>query len=83
MFMTEVNCLILDDSRMSGMIVKRIIETTHPDWKIEEAGDAQQALDKASEKNFELIFLDYNMPVMNGGEVAEILFPRFPDAKIA
>jgi two-component system, chemotaxis family, chemotaxis protein CheY len=83
MLMTEVNCLIVDDSRMSRMIVKRIIASTHPEWKIEEAGDGQEALDKASEKDFELIFLDYNMPIMNGGEVAEILRPRFPEAKIA
>ena len=81
--MTEVNCLLVDDSRMSRMIVKKIIETAHPDWKIEEAGDGQQALDKASAKDFELILLDYNMPIMNGGELAEILRPRFPDAKIA
>jgi two-component system, chemotaxis family, chemotaxis protein CheY len=77
------HCLVVDDSRMSRMMLKKIINTLHPEWTIEEAEDGQQAVAKASEQNFQIIFLDYNMPVMNGGEAAALLRPQFPDAKIA
>ncbi len=81
--MTEVNCLITDDSRMSRMMLKKIISTTQPDWKITEAADGQEAVDVAKNIEFQVIFLDYNMPNMNGGEAAKILRLLFPDARIA
>ena len=81
--MSELNCLIVDDSRMSRMMLKKIIGTTHPDWQLVEAGDGQQAIEKAEAQNFQLILLDFNMPHMNGDEAAAILRPKFPDARIA
>ncbi len=81
--MPEINCLITDDSRMSRMMLKKIISVAQPDWKITEAADGQEAVDLARATEFQVIFLDYNMPNMNGGEAAEILRPLFPDARIA
>lgn len=78
-----MKCLVVDDSRMSRMMLKKIISTAHPDWEITEAGDGQQAVDLAKGAELDLILLDYNMPIMTGGEAAEILRPLFPDAKMA
>lgn len=78
-----MKCLIVDDSKMSRMILKKIIGTVHPDWEITEAGDGQEAVDLAKGAELDIILLDYNMPVMEGGEAAKILRPLFPDAKIA
>ncbi len=64
-------------------MLKKIISTAHPDWGIVEACDGQDAVDKAKGENLDVILLDYNMPVMEGGEAAKILRPQFPDAKIA
>ena len=81
--MSNISCLIVDDSKMSRMMVKKIISTAHPDWNIVEAENGQVAVDKAQESRFDIILLDYNMPVMEGGKAAELIRPLQPDAKIA
>ncbi len=78
-----MKCLLVDDSKMSRMMLRKIISSEHPDWVIFEAGDGQQALDVAKDEQPDIILLDYNMPVMTGGEAAKILRPLFPDAKMA
>ncbi len=81
--MGSINCLLVDDSRTSRMFLTKIIHQINPDWNIIEAENGQQAIDLASELDYQVIFLDYNMPVMNGGDVAKYFRPKFPDAKIA
>ncbi len=76
-------CMVVDDSRMSRMILKKIIVNAHPDWKIIEASNGQEAVDLAKGSQLDIIFLDYNMPVMNGVEAARILRPLCSEAKIA
>ncbi len=78
-----MKCLVVDDSKMSRMMLKKIIGTAHPDWEINEADDGQAAIDTAKGLELDIILLDYNMPIMDGGEAAAILRPLFPDAKIA
>lgn len=81
--MPEKHCLIVDDSKMSRMMVKKIILDAHPDWDVVEAENGQQAVDLAQASGFDIILLDFNMPVMDGGQAAEIIRPLQPDAKIA
>ena len=65
------------------MMLGKFLFSIRPDWKIVEAENGLQATEKASEQTFQYIFLDFNMPVMDGGQAAKILRPIFPDAKIA
>ncbi len=81
--MGSTSCLVVDDSRTSRMLLAKIIHQINPDWKIIEAENGQQAIDLAFEHNYEVIFLDYNMPEMNGGDVAKFFRPKFPNARIA
>lgn len=81
--MSQQNCLIADDSRMSRMMLKKIITTSHPDWQIIEAENGEEAINKAKGQDLQIILLDFNMPVMDGGEAAAKLRPLFPKAKIA
>lgn len=81
--MSEKHCLIVDDSKMSRMMVKKIILDAHPDWQLVEAENGQEAIDKAKAQAFDIILLDYNMPVMEGGQAAQILRPMHPEARIA
>jgi len=78
-----MKCLVVDDSKMSLMMLNKIIGTNHPDWEILQASDGKQAVDMAKDNDLDIILLDYNMPVMDGGEAAKILRPQFPNAKIA
>ncbi len=81
--MSQQNCLIADDSRMSRMMLKKIISTLHPDWQIIEAENGEEAINKAEGQDLHVILLDFNMPVMDGGKAAEKIRPLFPEAKIA
>jgi len=78
-----MKCLITDDSKMSLMMLNKIIANAHPDWEILQASDGLQAIEIAKDNELDLILLDFNMPNMNGGEAAKILRPQFPNAKIA
>lgn len=78
-----MKCLVVDDSKMSRMMIKKIIGNAYPDWEIHEAADGQEAIEKAKGKDLDVILLDFNMPVMNGGKAAKILRPQFPNSKMA
>ncbi len=75
--------LIVDDSMVSRMMIKKGIEDLSPGWTISEAKDGQQALEMAQQNSFDCFSIDYNMPGMNGLELMERLNEQFPQAKKA
>jgi CheY-like chemotaxis protein len=75
--------LIVDDSRMSRMMISTIIKTHHPDWSIIDAASGEEALDKTKGKTIDLMTLDMNMPGMDGITLGSKLRVLFPDAHIA
>lgn len=75
--------LVVDDSKMSRMMIKRIITEHFPDWTIIEAGDGSEALEVSENQDIDIVTLDVNMPGMNGLELGERLRERFPGAKIS
>lgn len=74
--------MIVDDSRVSRMLIKSMITNTHGDWKIIEAGNGDEAL-AISEKSIDFFSVDLNMPGMDGIELIEKLRSQFPAAKVA
>lgn len=75
--------LIVDDSRMSRMMISTIIKTHHPDWNIIDAASGDEALEKANGKAIDLMTLDMNMPGMDGITLGTKLREQFPSADIA
>ena len=73
--------LIVDDSRVSRMMIKSIVVDQHPDWTITEAADGQQAIDTAKGKQFDYFSVDINMPIKDGFDVIEALKPDFPNSR--
>ncbi len=58
------NILIVDDSAsMRNMVATTLKTRGH---SVTEAGDGQQALDKAKTMTFNAVVTDLNMPIMNG-----------------
>lgn len=57
-------CLVVDDSRVIRKVARRILEDLS--FRIEEAGDGQEALDHCRNEMPDAILLDWNMPVMDG-----------------
>ena len=62
-------CLVVDDSHVVRKVLCRILEEFH--FKCEEAEDGLKAYEFCETKMPDVIFLDWNMPVMNGLECVE------------
>ena len=64
--------LIVDDDPM----IRKLITTTLQDvagYELREAGDGMQALEAAVQEQPEIVFLDYDMPRLNGIETCRRL----------
>ncbi len=72
--MTSKTVLIVDDSRLSRMIIKALILEKYPEWVVMEATNADQTISligKITEPN--LLTLDVNMPGMDGLSLVQVI----------
>ncbi len=60
--------LIVDDSSTMRSIVRKILQASHFAFEIHDATEGNAALELVRNKKFGIIFLDYNMPGLNGFE---------------
>jgi len=79
---TAMRALIVDDSRYVRGIVRGMLEAMG--IECEEAADGQDGLDRIREGSaFDVAFVDWNMPVMNGLEMVKNLRASgFKDLKV-
>jgi len=76
--------LIVDDSRVSRMMIKAIVVDLFPEWNIIEAANGDDALEKVSNVQvIDIMILDFNMPGMDGLTLAEILKVKYPKAQLS
>lgn len=75
--------LLVDDSAISRVMLKSLIEDNFSDVSITEVATAEQAIEQCDSGNFDAIFLDLNMPGQDGLSVAPKLRELCPDASIA
>jgi len=75
--------LIVDDSKLARIVVGKAIAALQPEWQRIEAGNAEAALAAMESHSVDLVVLDYNMPGVNGLELAEQLRARYPGMPIA
>lgn len=75
--------LIVDDSRMSRMLIRAVIAQLRPDWKIVEAASGDEALKLVEEAPPTYVSMDVNMPGMSGMEAAGRIRIRHPEIRIA
>lgn len=64
-------CLIVDDSKIVRKVMRKIIEPIGFD--IAEAENGLEALEISKKETFQLVMLDWNMPVMTGIEFLKLL----------
>lgn len=79
----EKNVLIVDDSRISRMMIKAYVLSLYPTWMIVEASTGEEAIEKAPALKAPLILMDVNMPGMGGLAAAEQLRKLCPEAHIS
>lgn len=74
--------LIIDDSRVSRMKIRALLQERFPDSTFQEAGTGEEGLDLARVDSPTLITIDINMPGMGGLAAAERLRMASPDSKL-
>lgn len=75
--------LIVDDSRMSRMLLRAIVADNRPDWRIIEAVSGDEALEIVADVSPDFVSMDVNMPGISGLEAAGRIRIRHPEARIA
>ena len=72
--------LIADDDEMVRWVIREVLRPQG--YTLEEARDGNEALEKVTKSEFDLILLDQHMPGLNGSEVAEFMRKQCPDTRV-
>lgn len=80
--MDKKKALIVDDSSLARMMVRKFFLDGFKDWDLLEAKDGQDALEKIGEQKLHLALIDFNMPGMNGIDLSEKLLEKQPGLAI-
>ena len=80
---SAVSLLLVDDSRVSRMMIRTLVLAKRPDWTVVEAASGDEALSLAAAQAFHYCTMDINMPGMLGTEAAERLLRDFPALRLA
>lgn len=74
--------LVVDDSRISRMLIKSLVLAQCPQWTITEASSGDEALVLARAQTFDCCTMDINMPGLPGPEAAEQLLQMQPTVRM-
>jgi CheY-like chemotaxis protein len=80
--MTGKRILIVDDEPSVLHMLEDGIELFCTDWQVESATDGREALRQLARQPFDLILTDYDLPGMNGLELAMVVRQTLPDTRI-
>jgi len=78
-----MNLLIVDDSRVSRMMIRAFVLAKNPEWIISEATSGNDAIKLVDEIRFNYCTMDINMPGLLGTDAAEQILLNYPDMRIA
>lgn len=74
--------LVVDDSRVSRMLIKSLLLARFPQWRLVEANSGDEALVLAAKQSFDYCTMDINMPGLAGTDAAEQLLKTQPALRI-
>jgi len=74
--------LIVDDSATMRSIVRKLLAGTRFAMDIAEAEEGIDALKQIASGKFDIVFLDYNMPGLNGVETLSEIKRQYPRVKV-
>lgn len=75
--------LIVDDSRVSRMMIRTFVLAKHPNWVIIEASSGNEALEIVDRDTPNFCTMDINMPGILGTAAAEQILIKYPTIGIA
>lgn len=74
--------LVVDDSRVSRMMIRSLILAKHPSWVIIESASGEEALGVVDRDTPNYCTMDINMPGLIGTDAAEQIFAKHPSIRI-
>ena len=74
--------LIVDDSKVSRLIIRARILEVYPEWQIIEAASGHEAIDLADKNTPDFCTMDINMPGILGTDAAEQILAKHPTMRI-
>ena len=74
--------LIVDDSKVSRLIIRARILEVHPEWQIIEAVSGNEAIDLADKNTPDFCTMDINMPGILGTDAAEQILAKHPTMRM-
>ncbi|MFZ4285727.1 response regulator transcription factor [Variovorax sp. HJSM1_2] len=80
--MEQKKLLIVDDSRVSRMMIRSLVQAKRPHWTLLEAANGDEALASVAEGGVDYCTMDINMPGMDGTEVTERLLKKHPTVRL-
>ncbi|ABK44785.1 response regulator receiver protein [Magnetococcus marinus MC-1] len=80
--MAQKRVLIVDDSSLARMMMRNNLTKNHPEWEILEAKEGAEALNLVRATEIDLALIDYNMPGLNGIDLATQLMEQQPSVSI-
>jgi len=81
--MSTVNALVIDDSGiMRKMVMRGLQEARLADFQFAEAEDGADGLAKFNPRTTDIVFVDWNMPNMNGMDMVRRVRAQFPDRPV-
>lgn len=80
--MSSKKAIIVDDSKLACLMVRKIFSASFKDWELLEATNGDDALAKTAGLSIQLALVDFNMPGMNGVDLAKELRAKQPELAI-
>ncbi len=74
--------LIVDDSKVSRMVIRARILDVQPDWHIIEAANGAEAIELVDKDTPDFCTMDINMPGILGTDAAEQILAKHPSIRI-
>jgi DNA-binding NarL/FixJ family response regulator len=80
----KIKILIVDDHKMVRDGIRSMLESQEKKYKflVEEAENGEEGVERARKTHFDIIIMDYQLPVMNGVEATRAILNNNPDSKI-
>jgi two-component system chemotaxis response regulator CheY len=79
---TNKKLLIVDDSKVSRMVIRAHVKAVHPEWEILEASNGADAIAIADQDLPDYCTMDVNMPGILGTEAAEQILQKHPHMRV-
>lgn len=76
------NILLVDDHSLVRNGIKMMLEKNPEVAQITEACNGKDAVNLCNEKDYDMVFMDINMPELNGIDATEIILKMKPNTKI-